>query len=375
MDGAEFNSSTITGYGSSLSLSSALSQWVQMDTPFLNLSGHSWTFEAWIYLSILLNSLDYAIVGQCDSRNNDKCLHLLIRSQNMYLGFYGDDLAGVTSLALSRWYHVAYVFDSSRTASSSYRGNSGNLTVGMAIIPPYMYYFDGLIDQLYYTNRAKSSTEILDDATLTLYFSFDNGSIYDSGPLRINGSLFGSTSIVAGRTGDALQFGPSTNSYFCVSGLVLLGTSNQSYSMSIWIKPTIITTSSIIHVSSGSSGAGSWCLGMLSMSSSGQLMTTSYDGVLISIDGPNLTPNRWTHAAITYSIVNGLRLYVDGNLLNSTLPFSYVASGSQNYLFLADSFNSILCGGQNGQFSGALDEFRLYSRELTASDVWTLFNP
>jgi hypothetical protein len=233
MDGAEFNSSTITGYGSSLSLSSALSQWVQMDTPFLNLSGHSWTFEAWIYLSTLLNSLDYAIVGQCDSRNNDKCLHLLIRSQNMYLGFYGDDLAGVTSLTLSRWYHVAYVFDSatlnqsvysngvldnSTTANSFYRGNSGTLTVRMAIIPPYMYYFDGFIDQLYYTNRAKSSTEILDDATLTHHFSFDNGSIYDSGPLRINGSLFGSTSIIAGQIGDALQFGPSTNSYFRVSG-------------------------------------------------------------------------------------------------------------------------------------------------------------
>jgi hypothetical protein len=68
--------------------------------------------------------------------------------------------------------------------------------------------------------------------------------------------------------------------------------------MSIWIKPTIVNTSSIIHVSSGSDGLG-WCLGMLGMSFSGQLMTTSYDGVLISIAGPNLTPNSWTHAAIT----------------------------------------------------------------------------
>jgi hypothetical protein len=388
MNGAGFSSSTITGYGSSLSLSSALNQWVQMNAPFLNLSDHSWTFEAWIYPSTLINSVYYPIVGQCDSLNNDQCLHLVIRSPEMYMGFFSDDLAGVTSLVSLKWYHVAYVFDSanvnqsvylngvldgSRTANSYYRGNSGSLTVGMALLPPVTCYFDGLIDQLSYTNRAKSSTEILDDATLTLYFSFDNGPIYDSGPLRINGSLFGSTSIVAGRIGDALQFGSSTNSYFGVSGLVLLGISNQPYSMSIWIKPTVINTSSIIYVSSDSNGSG-WCLGMLSMSSSGQLITTSYDGALVSIVGSNLTLNNWTHAAITYSTVNGLRLYIDGNLLNSTLPFSYAASGVQNYLFLASSLNQTTCGGQLGQFFGALDEFRLYSRELSASDVWSLFN-
>jgi hypothetical protein len=304
------------------------------------------------------------------------------------MGFYHDDLAGVTLLALSRWYHVAYVFDSanlnqsvylngvldnSTIANSCYRGNNGSLTVGMALRPPHIYYFDGLIDQLSYTNRAKSSTEILDDATLTLYFSFDNGSIYDSGPLRINGSLFGSTSVVAGRIGDALQFGSSTNSYFGVSGLVLLGISNQPYSMSIWIKPTVINTSSIIYVSSNSDGSG-WCFGMLGMSSSGQLIAASFDGALVSIVGSNLILNNWTHAAITYSTVNGLRLYIDGTLLSSSVPCSYAASGVQNYLFLASSLNHTTCGGQNGQFFGALDEFRLYSRELSASDVWTLFN-
>jgi hypothetical protein len=266
------------------------------------------------------------------------------------------------------------VLDNSRTAINSYRGNNGSLVIGARFDSTATRFFDGLIDQLYYTDRAKTSTEIIDDATLTLYFSFDHGSIYDGGPLHINGSLFGSTSVVAGQAGDALQFGPSVYSYFLVSGLVLLGISDQSYSMSIWIKPSIINSSCIIHVSTVSTGSSSWCIGMLGLSSSGQLIATSWGSAAISAVGPTLAPNYWTHAAITYSTSNGLRLYLNGNLRNSTNPYSYSASGVPNYLFLGDSVNSTSCADTLGQFFGALDEFRLYSRELTASDVVTLFN-
>jgi hypothetical protein len=113
---------------------------------------------------------------------------------------------------------------------------------------------------------------------------------------------------------------------------------------------------------------------MLGLSSSGQLIATSWGNAAISAVGPTLAPNNWTHAAITYSTSNGLRLYLNGNLRNSTNPYSYSASGVPNYLFLGDSVNSTSCADTLGQFFGALDEFRLYSRELTASDVVTLFN-
>ena len=82
------------------------------------------------------------------------------------------------------------------------------------------------IEQLSFTNRVKTLAEVLDDATLTLYFSFDNGSLYDKGPMRINGSVYGSTSVGPGRVGDGLQIGSYADSYFRVSGLILLGTSN-----------------------------------------------------------------------------------------------------------------------------------------------------
>ena len=389
MNGTGFSSSTITGYGSSLSLSSAAQQSVEMVNPFLNLNNCSWTFEAWIYPLTLINTIDYGIIGQCESQTMDLCLHITVHHQKLHLGFFADDLTGMASLITSKWYHAAFVFnsisrnqsiyldgvlDNSGTSASVYLGNSGNLTVGSSLLSSYKCYFDGFIDQLYYTNRVKTPAEILDDATLTLYFSFDNGSAHDSGPLRINGSRVGSTSKVTGRVGDAIHFGSTVASYVVVSGLVLLGTSNQSYSMSIWIKPAIIRNSSIIHVSSQNNGSG-WCIGMLSLTSTGELVALSFSGVGVSAFGPILLAKSWTHAAITYSPSNGLCLYVNGTLRNSSTPFAYAASDSPNYLFLSSCLHGSMCAGMNGQFEGALDEFRLYSRELPMSDVYALSHP
>lgn len=387
INGVEFSAFTITGYGTSLSLVSAVQQAVLIEKPFIDLSDGSWTFETWIYPFILDNNADYGIIGQCESLSTDRCLHLNIRNGKLYMGFFSDDLSGVTSLAIPKWYHLAFVFDrnsltqsiyvdgvldGNRIASSSYLGKNGVLTVGSIFLNDSALYFNGLVDELSFNNRVKTPIEILDDATLTLYFPFDNGSLYDKSPMRINGSVFGSTNVVPGRVGDGLQIGSYADSYFRASGLVLLGTSNQSYSMSIWINPTVINRSIIIHVATKNDGLG-WCIGMLGLNSSGHLIATSWDNVEISVAGPILTTNSWTHAAITYSISNGLRLYVNGTLSNSSGPFSYVASELQNYLFLGSCLNGTVCAGAAGQFVGAVDEFRLYSRELTNSDIWTLF--
>jgi len=51
---------------------------------------------------------------------------------------------------------------------------------------PY-YFWTGYIDEVQYVSQAKSAAELLSDATLVAYYSFDNASFYDSGPNRING--------------------------------------------------------------------------------------------------------------------------------------------------------------------------------------------
>ena len=65
-----------------------------------------------------------------------------------------------------------------------------NITIGAISMPGAatpISYWTGYIDQLSYVSRAKTQIEVLIDATLVAYYSFDNGSYNDLGPNKING--------------------------------------------------------------------------------------------------------------------------------------------------------------------------------------------
>ena len=99
-----------------------------------------------------------------------------------------------------------------------------------------------------------SAQEILREATLTVDYTFDN-TLLDNGPLGINGTGVNYTFSNAGRMNQSLSLSIN-GSYVQATGLVLLGTSGQSYSFSIWIKPTIVTEGTLIHVSQNTTGFG-----------------------------------------------------------------------------------------------------------------------
>ena len=206
-----FSNVTINGYGYSLSLTASMSQSVSFSQPTLKLFNQSWTFEMWIYIYDLNALQDFPMVAQCQSLEPGQYLHLLVRDATLYFGFYFDDLRGVTNLTASRWHHTAFVFDcdthnqsvyldgvldASRQSTRCYQGVNGSVNIGTNFVTTNDRYFNGLIDQFYFVNRSKTSDEILRDATLTAYFSFDGNSIRDQGPLSINGSVAGNTSFV-----------------------------------------------------------------------------------------------------------------------------------------------------------------------------------
>ena len=346
----------------------------------------------WIYIADVITPQDIPIVAQCQSLALSRCLHLVVRNTNLYFGFYFDDLQGVTNLTASRWYHTAFVFDFATNeqsvyldgvvdatciASGPYQGVDGSVTIGTNFVTTNDRYFNGLMDQFYFVNRSKTSNEILRDATLTAYFSFDGNSIRDQGPLSINGSVAGNTSFVAGRQAEALQILDVPDSYLTVQGLVLLGRNDQSYSFSIWINPTVLRKSSIIHLSSLPNGTG-WCMPMIGLSNTSRLITASWGGVFVQVTGRVVPANTWTHVVATYSLLSGLCLYVNGTLSNVSTPFSFQASGTQNYLYIWNPLADIHCGSlpeMSGKYAGAIDELRVYSRELSAGDILALANP
>jgi len=87
----------------------------------------------------------------------------------------------------------------------------------------------------------------------------------------------------------------------------------------------------------------------------------------------------WTHIVTSYSATNGVRLWVNGTLIGWSGPFVYASSNVPNTITLGSSLSGTSpCSTGSivkGQFYGMMDELRVYSRELNASDVYALANP
>ena len=201
----------------------------------------------------------------------------------------------------------------------------------------------------------------------------------DSGPNQINGVAVGLSSGDGGRLGQSYLFN-TTSSYFQVTGLVLLGQLYRSFSFAMWLRPILSVTNggTILHVSQFVDGTG-WCVQFMGLSSLGQIIVRvpSANGS-IEIVGPVLIVDQWIHIVQTYSKQHGICLYVNGVLYKQTTPFIYAACGLPMAVTLGQPLNGGLCdagGIRSGFYQGQIDEFYIYSRELSQTDVTALANP
>jgi hypothetical protein len=395
--GTGYNSPTYTsginGYGSALVLNGTSSQCVFV-SPYLNMSYIDFTWEFWVYPTITPTG-DSMFIGQCTQTTTDQCLIFMTRDDNMWFAFYYDDVVGSTRIAANNWYHMAFVYDVTANKKFIYlngileatQNSTGPLQVGSTKMTfgcrttdggsSYDSFFTGYMDQMLYNSRIKNASEILDDATLVACFSFlSTAPLIDSGPNYINGSWGGgAVSIASGIINQAIDF-PVNGSYFQVTGLVLLGTSNWPLSLSLWFKITSLNGGgTIAHLSSTTSGTG-WCIGFIGLLANGAVHIQIFNGTAdIIVIGPQMPIGIWNHIVHTFSTKNGLRLYVNGSLYGSVMSL-YSASGSPDTLTFGNPLLGTYCGSSspNQQFYGSIDEVRLYSRELTASEILQLYS-
>ncbi|CAF1559340.1 unnamed protein product, partial [Adineta ricciae] len=182
-------------YGRGAALVFNGTQYLTASSPYLDTISNGFTFEMWIYMigSLLPNQVDLGLVGQCLSQSTGNCLHMLVRSNHSYLGFYGYDCNGKRLLLFNIWYHIAFVYNVTGELRQSIflNGQLDNSVIPASGLNPMMNIsltignilnlvdseaYHGYIDQLSYSSRPKSSNEILDDATLVFYFAFNNNS-------------------------------------------------------------------------------------------------------------------------------------------------------------------------------------------------------
>ncbi|CAF4015453.1 unnamed protein product [Rotaria sp. Silwood2] len=395
MNSAPFFSNTTTqpyvGIGGGLSLTASSSQYFSVSSPFLDLTYKSFTIETWIYPSIS-STADYGIFGQCQcSSCPNQCLYFIIRSYRLYVSFMNNDLSGSTILTSNTWYHIAFVYnyntrqqilyingyqDAIKSNSNSYQGTNGSILIGAALVYLTTSYYSGLIDNVKITTRAKSATEILNVASLTAYFSFDQlNPTDDSGPLELNG-IATNIALVDGRVNEAMRFSGSS-SYFYAYGFFQIGQSvisSKPFSVSLWINPsstascTLVQTIGVLNSSPCHNLLGFYS----AVGSTMQILVQGYGWPLIY--GPFVTVNTWTHISVTYSQINGLRLYVNGVYYGSSGSFTFSASGRIMYLALGYMSS---CGSNiiNAGYQGLVDEVYVHSREISQSEVSALANP
>lgn len=355
-------------------------------TPYLNMSYISFTWEFWIYSTITPTG-DSQYVGHCYHATPSKCMVFMTRNDQMLFAFWYDDVFGSTYIAANRWYHMAFVYDITANRKSIYldgvlegsqntggplAASTANFTFGCRTTDgcnTFTSFFTGYLDEVLYNSRVKNASEILNSATLVAYFRFLSATpLMDSGPNSINGSWSGGTvSIAAGIVDQAIEF-PADGSYFQLTGLVLLGTANRSMSLSFWFKINALNGSATLaYISS----AGQ-CMTSIGLISNGTIEIGIFNTTVL---GFSALVGVWNHLVYTFSPVRGLHLYANGTL-HTALNVTYSALNSPATLTFASTPAVVPCASTApyGQFYGSLDQVRLYSREISASETGQLYS-
>ncbi|MBQ2621204.1 MAG: PEP-CTERM sorting domain-containing protein [Thermoguttaceae bacterium] len=130
----------------------------------------SFTASAWVYMNTVDG--DQAIFGNSTQANNQG-LHLMVRSGQPHLGFYGNDLRADQTLEANKWYYLTFQYDAdsktqrifldgeqiaTRTASAGFSGTK-NLDIGKTFDGSPSY-FNGRMKGISITDGILSASEI-----------------------------------------------------------------------------------------------------------------------------------------------------------------------------------------------------------------------
>lgn len=201
---------------------------------------------------------------------------------------------------------------------------------------------------------------------LVAYWSFDAGAAADDSGNGHNGTLF-NTVATNGNRGGALGFN-GVNSRVQVipdTALNLRG----AVSITAWIRPS----SNFVDVSQTilRNGLFNDELYALYYAVGGNVSFVWYDTdwrVLNSSPGL-IAPEQWTHVAATRSATHFIRLYVNGVEVGSGQGAQPTATNPQ-YLQIGSTQPD-----PSYDFSGLIDEVRIYNRVLTTNEIQVLMNP
>jgi hypothetical protein len=214
------------------------------------------------------------------------------------------------------------------------------------------------------------------DSGLLLHWNFDEGSgstALDSSGNSQPGTLFNNATYVPGESGTAVALNGVNQYVQSVTPLASLGTVNQPYALSAWVKAAPgVSNGNIVHISSYADGSH-WCIPFLRLQN-GVFSATGWNGNQVSAVGNTpVVAGQWYQVMTSWDPSNGLRLFVNGVLEQATPEATYTASGVPDYFSLGLSGPS--CSDNQGYFHGDIDDAQVYNRALTPQDIQNIASP
>ena len=212
---------------------------------------------------------------------------------------------------------------------------------------------------------------------LVLYYSFDDvagTTVHDSSGNGNDGTLENPFSIAAGKVGNALVLtGTATSGGYLVMPPAILATSGEM-TIATWFMANSTTAFQRIF-DIGTSGTTSSMFLTPTYSPSGNLhftirFTLSDGGVnRDDIDGTAITVATWHHAAVVIDASGNGRLYLNGAQVGPTTSMKFrpssLGSTPNDWIGKSEFAN-------NPYLDGAIDEFRIYNRALSAAEISAL---
>ncbi|GAA2851257.1 hypothetical protein Acy02nite_34710 [Actinoplanes cyaneus] len=230
-------------------------------------------------------------------------------------------------------------------------------TAGSVLLRPF-YKTHGQRYSVYWTVTGAPAT--------TVHYPFDEtsgGAVLDAGGGGRHGTLAGGATRTTGRTGGAVLLNGSDAYVDLPSGIL---TGATAFTIAFWVRLDAVTTWSRVFDLGTGTGAYLFLTPRSSAGTARYAITSGGAGAEQQINAPAALPaGAWTHVAVTHTGTLGV-LYVNGAeaARNSALTVAPGALGATTQNWIGRSQYA-----GDPYLAAALDDFRVYSRALSASEI------
>jgi hypothetical protein len=303
-----------------------------------------------------------------------------------------------TTINQNEWYHIVVTITStevkiykngsqigttqSLSSPIGYSSYAGLPTIGAyrSAISTYANYFNGKIDQVRIFNKALSSSEVTTlygetsaSATKSTTDIFDDGSGVALYELEGNANDSGRFGRGAIDSGQSAVFNGTTSIFNFPN--TAYGASTTVFTVSGWFKHTSAANSrEDIYFGNGATVSGNTGYALFTDYTSGNIALSFRDtdqSQVFYTSSSNIKDGSWYHLCLTYN--NGAYVvYLNGaSILNGTSP-DFINNQTPTYAtYIGNRYGDT---GANRSLVGAVDQVRVYSSALSASDVKALIS-